>query len=381
MATHILTVDKTTFKTHLNYMFIGTGKNGAAHQEGALIDILGIREGDNIIFYVMNCGFFGMFKAVGNVFYDYNSYLGHHPQYLNDFLGNKTLTYRMSIEPSEVFENPISEWDMMENPELILDQSIYNLQWSWIFKKLNASRGCLSIDNYEYELFYNILSNGNIQLENGLNYDLNNDKIEYLNNNLAYLQDCKAIIPVSNERILKIHRESDLRRLFTAKAGDLEILGQVLNIEENGNINYIANEVLCSFSERKIDLVFGTDQNKCLLIELKNEFIFDNKIYNQLKEYARWISKYKLTYQEIIPILIIRQPKEISKRKNSIYFKYLSTEDKNNNQTSPWYSGLLEQINDAKIALAEEGINNLEGLRVFTFGVNTDSELVRFDEI
>ncbi len=381
MATHILTVDRTTFKTHLNYMFIGTGKDGAAHQQGALIDILGIREGDNIIFYVMNCGFFGIFKAVGNVFYDYNSYLGHHPQYLNDFLGNKTLTYRMSIEPSEVFENPISEWDMMENPELILDQSIYNLQWSWIFKKLNASRGCLSIDNYEYELFYNILSNGNIQLENGLNYDLINDKIEYLNNNLAYLQDCKAIIPVSNERILKIHRESDLRRLFTAKAGDLEILDQVLNIEENGNINYIANEVLCSFSERKIDLVFGTDQNKCLLIELKNEFIFDNKIYNQLKEYARWISAYKLDYQEIIPILIIKEPREVAKRANGKYYKYLSQEDKDHNQTSPWYNTISEQINDAKILLAEEGINKLQDLKVYTFKTDNDSNLVSFEEV
>ncbi|MAL59698.1 MAG: hypothetical protein CMC14_06600 [Flavobacteriaceae bacterium] len=362
-------------------MFIGTGKDGAAHQQGALIDILGIREGDNIIFYVMNCGFFGIFKAVGNVFYDYNSYLGHHPQYLNDFLGNKTLTYRMSIEPSEVFENPISEWDMMENPELILDQSIYNLQWSWIFKKLNASRGCLSIDNYEYELFYNILSNGNIQLENGLNYDLINDKIEYLNNNLAYLQDCKAIIPVSNERILKIHRESDLRRLFTAKAGDLEILDQVLNIEENGNINYIANEVLCSFSERKIDLVFGTDQNKCLLIELKNEFIFDNKIYNQLKEYARWISAYKLDYQEIIPILIIKEPREVAKRANGKYYKYLSQEDKDHNQTSPWYNTISEQINDAKILLAEEGINKLQDLKVYTFKTDNDSNLVSFEEV
>lgn len=30
-----------------------------------------------------------------------------------------------------------------------------------------------------------------------------------------------------------------------------------------------------------------------LLIELKNDFIFNDSIYNQLKEYSRWISSYK----------------------------------------------------------------------------------------
>lgn len=129
MATHILTVDRTTFKVHLNYMFLGTGKDGAAHQTGAQIDILGIRPGDNIIFYVMNCGFFGIFKALGNVFYDFDSHEDQHPQYLHEALGSrKTLTYRMAIEPYEVYEDSLSEWNMMENPSLIKDQSIFNLQ-------------------------------------------------------------------------------------------------------------------------------------------------------------------------------------------------------------------------------------------------------------
>lgn len=78
MATHILTVTEKTFKAHLNYMFIGTGKNDSPHQPSALADILGIRSGDNIIFYVMNVGF-GIFKAVNNVFYEYDA---NNPQYL-----------------------------------------------------------------------------------------------------------------------------------------------------------------------------------------------------------------------------------------------------------------------------------------------------------
>ena len=379
MATHILTVDRTTFKTHLNYMFIGTGKDGAEHQQGALIDILSIREGDNIIFYVMNCGFFGIFKAVGNVFYDFNSYENHHPQYLNNFLGNKTLTYRMAIEPSEVFENPISEWDMMENPKYIEEQSIYNLQWSWIYKKLNASRGCLSIDNHEYELFQNILANENTQLADASNYTLNNDKIELLNSDLKYSEECKTTIPVIEEELQTISSESDLRRLFTAKAGELEVLDQILKAAENGNINYIANEVLCSFSERKIDLVFGTDQDKCLLIELKNIFVYNYNIYNQIKEYARWISAYKLHYQEIIPILIIREPRELSTRSNAIYYKYLSEENRDNDITSEWYNSVVEQIDQAKLDLFDEDIDKLQKLSVYTFKTNDQGRLIKFE--
>ena len=40
MATHILTVNEDTFKVHLKYMFIGTGRNNFAHQNGALADII-----------------------------------------------------------------------------------------------------------------------------------------------------------------------------------------------------------------------------------------------------------------------------------------------------------------------------------------------------
>ena len=62
-TTHIFTVNPTTFNVHLNYMFAGTGKDGQAHQPGALADILGVRGGDNIIFYVTGCGFYGFFKV------------------------------------------------------------------------------------------------------------------------------------------------------------------------------------------------------------------------------------------------------------------------------------------------------------------------------
>lgn len=211
----------------------------------------------------------------------------------------------MKIQSNEVYKNPISEWDMMENPDNIEQHSILNMQWSWIFKKLNASRGCLAIDNYEFELFQKMLSLENSQLINVNNYDYLDEKIVQLGNNLNYNNQKTNVAPRDSIRILQIKREEDLRILFTAQSGLNPILDIVLNTRKNGKINFIANEVLCSFSERKMDLLFGTDNNKCLLIELKNEFVYNDKIYNQIKEYTRWVSSYKLHY-----------------KKNSAYFNF-----------------------------------------------------------
>jgi hypothetical protein len=363
-------------------MFIGTGKNGQAHQEGALADILSIRDGDNIIFYVMQYGFYGIFKAVGGVFYDYNSYANHHPQYLNSLLGNKTLTYRMLIQPFQVYQKGISEWDMMENPKFIQNQSIYNMQWSWIFKKLNASRGCLSIDEHEFALFKNILSNENQQLRNVVNYDFNNGNVVELNNNaIEYDFNCIQVAPRDNNRLEQIIIESDLRIMFTAKAGIDNRLDAVLNPIQNGKVNFIANEVLCSFSERKMDLLFGTTQNKCLLIELKNDFVFNGSIYNQIKEYARWVSAYKLQYRNIVPILVVREARDVAPSRGCKYYKYLSQNDKNNDLLSDWYANIFSQMKQAKIDLQNENIENVADLQIYTFSTGANNILVGFTRI
>lgn len=374
MATHILTVNKDTFKIHLEYMFIGTGRNNSAHQNGALADILSIRDGDNIIFYVTHIGFFGIFKAKGNVFYE-----SHTNQYLNQELKGKTLTYRIRIEPLEVYKKYISEWDMMENPQNIKNQSIYNMQWNWIFKKLNAKRGCLSIDEHEFKLFKNILIQNNTKLNNVLNYSYNNQSICELNNNTIFYNGNTSILPRIEVDLIKINIEEDLRILFCAKGNGNVILNQVLNPSINGNITFISNEAICSFSERKIDLLLGTDRNKCLLIELKNDFIFNKSIYNQLREYSRWISSYKKQYDEIIPILILKIPRILAPSRRGKYYKYLSKDEQSNNITSAWYSEIIQKINDAKQKLKTENISKLSELQVYVFSVDANDNLVSFD--
>ena len=368
MATHIFTVNEKTFKIHLNYMFAGTGKDGSAHQSGALADISGIRKGDNVCFYVMNKGFFGFFKVKDSPFYE-----GVENQYLHEELG-KNLTYRVLIEPYKVFEKAKSEWDVMENPDFIKDHSIYNMQWGWIFKKLNANRGCLSIDSYESMLLENIIEQENRILENVSNYNYEDGIIKR--------NEKKIYEGITNRKIRNfptiIKIEEDLRILFTSEGNNNDLLNIVLEPQQNGKINFISNEVICSFSERKLDLVLGTEKQFCLLIELKNKFVFDKSIYNQLKEYSRWISAYKMHYEKIIPILIIREANILPIKKRGKYFKYLSFQDKDLGILSDWYQNLSEEIKQAKLQLKAENISKLDNLKVYIFETDTDNKLVNF---
>jgi hypothetical protein len=373
MAAHIFTVNETTFNVHLNYMFAGTGKDGAAHQVGALVDISSIREGDVVFFYVMNKGFYGTFMAVNQPFYESNE-----TNYLNESLDGKTLTYRIKIEPLEVYQRGKSEWDVIENPELIKDQSIYNLQWGWIFKKLNANRGCLAIDNFEFELLNKIVGIDNVLLVKCNSYSFVDGIIVPNDAEFIYEGDMQVALR-NNLNIIRI--EEDLRLLIASEANNNSLLDIVLKPETNGKINFISNEVLCSFSERRLDLVLGTDNETCLLIELKNEFIFEDSIYFQIKEYSRWVSAYKLQYEKIIPILIIREARILSERRGSLYFKYLSTEEKERGETSPWYNGVIESIEVARASLREEGFPRLEDLQVYVFDTNELNELLNFNQI
>ncbi len=261
---HIFTVNEATFNIHLNYMFAGTGKDGEEHQNGALCDILGVRPGDNVIFYVIKRGFYGLFQIKdGMVFYE-------HPtnQYLDDKLAGKTLTYRVAIQPHPdgVYSRGVPEWTAIEDPQKIIANSIFNMQWGWIFKKLGGNRGCTAIPNDEYELLKNIITQGNAGVDTTSGLGFSNDEIVTIPKSMEYKGNTK-ISPREIERIFTIEREEDLRMFFTSQLGINKLLDKVINPEQNGKVVFIANELICSFGEKKIDLMLITDQNKCFLID------------------------------------------------------------------------------------------------------------------
>jgi len=385
-SAHIFTVDKVTFNIHLKYMFAGTGAGrgdiGIAEQKGALADILSIREGDCILFYVAGYGFYGFFKAKlvspNLVFYEPPM-----NQYLHKDLGEKILTYRLFIEPNEygVYKMGVNEWDAIENPQKIEDQSIYKIQWTWIFKKLKGGRGCTAIPSQEYDLLRKIIIENNTRIENAHGYGFRGGLIVSSNKTSIY-RGKTNISPILSGNVMKINKEVDLRIFFCAEAGKENIIDKILQTKKNGSIVYISNETKCSFGMKSIDLLFLTDRKKCLLVELKNGFDFKvSTILEQIGGYAKWISSYKTDLTEIVPILILREPKLYPSKRGGRKFKYLSESDYQMNTLSPWFKEKIANLDKAAKQLLGSNIENLMPLQVFTFKVNDYNVLQDFGRL
>lgn len=221
-----------------------------------------------------------------------------------------------------------------------------------------------------------ILKNNNDKLDNSFNYTFINWNISILNdNNFNYpnINEDNSNIEIYNN-ISVINQEIDLRKFFTFNS---RVNNSLINFVIEWDINSVLNEIKCSFWDKSIDLLINTKENYCYLIELKNDFIYNESIFNQLYWYSRWISSYK-EYQIIKPILILKSPKLFSKRKWWIYYKYLSEEDKNNNITSEWYNDLINKLKDWKKKLKESWISNLEDLKVFLFETDENNNLTNF---
>lgn len=122
-TTHVLIVDDTTFKYHLEYLFIGTGSkendyllnNAKVYEKSAterllvsmLADFNRVKVGDYVIFYLKQKGdregkFFGIFQVSSEPFIDEKG------KYLFDKL-KKKLTFRTLIKPFDVYSEGVTE--------------------------------------------------------------------------------------------------------------------------------------------------------------------------------------------------------------------------------------------------------------------------------
>ena len=181
MTTHVFIVDINTFKYHLEYMFAGTGardctidfndnENTNMHYatENNLVsliaDIKRIKIGDFVIFYlqqniqegVKEGKFFGIFKIISSAFLDNND----DEQFLKVQL-RKSLTFRIKIEPWQVYPKGISEWEALDEIKNIY--SPYQMLWSLIYRKLKGNRGNTMITIYESDRLIKLIRDKNFR--------------------------------------------------------------------------------------------------------------------------------------------------------------------------------------------------------------------------
>ena len=325
---HVFIVDERTIKVHLNYLFAGTGAKDYNCNflfdpnaeikptverllSGMVADISRIRKGDNILFYLQQSPkhegmFFGSFKAVSEPFLCDDNYLE------NDL--GKHLTFRVLIEPNEVYSKGITERECLDSLVGINHPS--EMCWSLIYRKLKANRGCTMITDFEYESIMNKIRNSNKKQLIGNNLDYDPDKYEICSSieSNKYLGKRESL-NIKNRLLYKYNKHNSYESHLQAY-----VLQNLENIHSlpviDSKINWIGNEVSCGVGMQSIDVAFIQETEKeahFIICELKDEQPIDY-IKKQIEKYVQWMKEYIIpTYNKkvvIHPTIVAPYPKE-----------------------------------------------------------------------
>ncbi|MBU2511991.1 DUF91 domain-containing protein [bacterium] len=354
-TTHIFIVDTTTFKYHLEYLFVGTGAKDAvidfnansasrlpAQTENNLVSMIAdsqrVREGDFVIFYlqqnisqgVYDGKFYGIFKVGDDLsFLDNNT----RDQFLRDKL-NKSLTFRAIVEPYKVYAQGVTEWEALDEIRYI--KSPNQMLWSLIYRKLKGNRGNTMITIYESERLVRLLSNKNQRGTLGgqkFTYDAGVQEIKKDTASHSYTGH-KTDIDVLPRLISKYDRglafESHLQAYIVQNVGRGTNKSLDDSLINNGfNIEWIGNEVSCGVGMQRIDVALSLvqdDQRVIVPLELK-AVTADSKNIVQIQRYIDWLEQYYIPNRDsdIQPVLVAK---------------------KNVKKTSASYKGLVRAIKD-----------------------------------
>ncbi len=339
MTTHILIVDDSTFKQHLEYMFIGTGtdkpfgiNNGnidsSIHsttertQAGIAADCCRMRDGDLVIFYSQQSPkhegtFFGLFKV--------KAIPGSSDVAFTDTCDDKypsltkSLQYRALIEPYDVYATGVSEWEALDEIKHINNPS--QMLWSLIYRKLKGNRGNTMITLYESRRLINLIQtkNNGATLRStlgGYSYDPATNSITKASA-LRYNTSRCTPIDISDRLIEKFSRnrahEVHLQAFITKNIGTpaCQSLNKAL-FSPNESIIWLGNEVSCGVGMQRMDVVVVTKSPDSVL---ENLYIIELKCVeaevahvNQMYRYIEWLSQYYTPNHAcvITPVLLTR---------------------------------------------------------------------------
>ncbi len=279
-------------------------KNAENMLAGMMADVLRIRKGDRVIFYVQgkpaegiyDGKFFGVFKAKDGIVFLDN--FDENEQYLYNELG-KSLTFRTLLEPDEVYAEGITEWETLDSIERV--DRPYEMQWSLIYRKLKANRGNTMITPHEFNRILRLLreKNDNQRLTaNGFTFNVANQKIVGTDIKKYYAGRKEQIdlLPRIRQKYIDNKAfEAHLQAYIVQNIGkntnaslDSTLLGET-------NLDWLGNEVFCGVGMQKIDVLLETsDQNGHTSInplELK-AVNADKDAIRQIKRYVEWLKQY-----------------------------------------------------------------------------------------
>lgn len=284
-----------------------------------MADISRVKNGDYIIFYLQQSSkiegkFFGIFRVS-----DEFPFLDKNGAFLLEKL-NKKLTYRVKIEPYEIYENGVTEWEALDEIKNIMSPS--QMLWSLIYRKLKGNRGCTMITTYEAERLFHLIrtKNNNKEIKDSCNFsfDLENNLIIKSHKEFKYNGE-KEKLNITPRLIEKLENDLSFEVHLQAYIIQNIELNESLNkcLLDTLLLNWIGNEVSCGVGMQRIDILFEAfekdkiDKKYLMPIELKCKAI-DNSITNQMQRYIDWLEQYYIPNKPAIlkPVIIATQIKD-----------------------------------------------------------------------
>lgn len=329
MSMHLFIVSENTLPVHLEYGFAGVVKRNdccwqsvdvsAGHeraQAGLYADICRVHAGDDILFYLEKPQddstreggrFFGVFSVISPFpFYE--------PQgaYLRDQLG-LPLIYRLLIQPRMVYQQGLTEWQLMD--EMTDFQSILEIPWTLIYRKLKGRRGCTPLLPHEEQIITRMLD-----LRNA-GQVLHSERIGFDGNGLC-LTGATRQSPYSGATDCFNRIDDWLLYLINQTTRKYEVQLQAYLMQElcrnpeltdllfpGVRITWIGNEIKCGAGLQSIDVLAYSrnDYNTFIhLVELKARDAADDEAAAQLNRYIKWLKAHipNISTHQIVPTII-----------------------------------------------------------------------------
>lgn len=350
-TTHIFIVDTKTFKYHLEYLFAGTGakdnvidfNNGPDTSlnyasENNLVSLMAdsqrVRKGDYVIFYLQQNAqeeiyegkFFGIFKVK-----EAPSFLDNNDdrQFLKNDL-QKSLTFRILIEPFEVYPTGVTEWEALDEIKYI--QSPNQMLWSLIYRKLKGNRGNTMITIYESERLFKLIRDKNERKTlsgDRFTFDFTNKEIKKdsgVHNYTGRKENINILPRLVNKYNQRKAFETHLQAYIVQNIGRDSNHSLDDSLLDNFQMEWLGNEVSCGIGMQRIDVMFSLingEKRIVVPIELKAVEASEDNVF-QIQRYVDWLDQYYIPNRisDIQPALVA---KKISNKDNSLYSEIIKT--------------------------------------------------------
>ena len=220
----------------------------------------------------------------------------------------KSLTFRILIEPNDVYSNGVTEWEALDEINNI--QAPNQMLWSLIYRKLKANRGNTMITIYEFDKLKQLIRNKNQRVNlqgNNFTFNIQTQRIELIQQNNQY-SGRQTNINILPRLIDKYSRGLQFEIHFQAYI--LQNLGNIA-VFQNEVFEWIGNEVSCGVGMQRIDIMLSVLRNTnkvCIPIELKSTEAY-LEITKQVQRYVDWLRQYYLPNRpsDLEPMIISRQ--------------------------------------------------------------------------